>query len=375
MKLDLIQDASSLLGRKCFVQARTIVGVQIVLDQTNFLGLWRILLHQCSHTTSVILAGASCCNLHVPPASQGLTHHELIADAFPFILIVHACWVAWPGPLRRPHLTKQLFAGFVETDHRITRIIGQLVCLDDIFHAPDEVGIGMRWDTPRFDDPWLNIVFFNACRTVSVLIVSTSPKTTSSSASSCKVQWHRPWGGSLHAKCTNCCSISPLILILSGRGGWGLGLMAVSIPSVTNRLRIRSTLRRLVPKARTIWSSICSNPWDVSANNSIRAWVSLRAAALPTETNFSNAFRSSAVKVTRYFSMAGFLSLGRSAWQRPHETESHLTRQSKIDAALPRSTYKEATMKVGIFHYLSTAYSIDPAILAKRAEELGFDSF
>jgi probable F420-dependent oxidoreductase len=31
-------------------------------------------------------------------------------------------------------------------------------------------------------------------------------------------------------------------------------------------------------------------------------------------------------------------------------------------------------MNVGIFHYLSTAYSIDPAILAKRAEELGFDS-
>jgi probable F420-dependent oxidoreductase len=31
-------------------------------------------------------------------------------------------------------------------------------------------------------------------------------------------------------------------------------------------------------------------------------------------------------------------------------------------------------MKVGIFHYLSTAYSIDPAVLAKRAEELGFDS-
>jgi probable F420-dependent oxidoreductase len=31
-------------------------------------------------------------------------------------------------------------------------------------------------------------------------------------------------------------------------------------------------------------------------------------------------------------------------------------------------------MKVGIFHYLSTAYSADPALLAKRAEELGFDS-
>src|SRR3989442_11835968 len=43
-------------------------------------------------------------------------------------------------------------------------------------------------------------------------------------------------------------------------------------------------------------------------------------------------------------------------------------------AGLPRCACKEATMKVGIFHYLSTAYSIDPAVLAKRAEELGFDS-
>jgi len=31
-------------------------------------------------------------------------------------------------------------------------------------------------------------------------------------------------------------------------------------------------------------------------------------------------------------------------------------------------------MRVGLFHYLSTAYSIDPAVLAQRAEALGFDS-
>src|SRR5215468_6319564 len=43
-------------------------------------------------------------------------------------------------------------------------------------------------------------------------------------------------------------------------------------------------------------------------------------------------------------------------------------------SGIARGTDKEATMKVGIFHYLSTAYSIDPAVLAKRAEELGFDS-
>ena len=334
MKLDLVQDASSLLGRKGVLQARAIVGVQRVLDQTNFLRLWIIVFHQCSHTPGVILAGAPRRDMHEPPASQGLTHHNLMAHAFPFIFVVHPSWLAWPRPLGWPHLTTQLCAGFIETDHGITRVIGQLLGLNDIFHAPDEVGISMGRDTPCFNDPRANVIFFHACRPVSMLIVSTSPRTTSASASSCKVQWHRPWGGSLHAKRTKGCSISPLILIWSGRGGWGWGLRAVSIPSVTNRLRIRSTLRRLVPKARTIWSSLYANAWDVSASKSIRAWVSLRAAALPTETSFAKAFCSSAVKVTRYFSIAGFLSLGRSALLRPHETESRITRQSKIDTAL-----------------------------------------
>src|SRR5215813_5407817 len=43
-------------------------------------------------------------------------------------------------------------------------------------------------------------------------------------------------------------------------------------------------------------------------------------------------------------------------------------------AGLSRWACKEATMKVGLVHYLSTAYAIGPAVLAKRAEELGFDS-
>jgi hypothetical protein len=64
----------------------------------------------------------------------------------------------------------------------------------------------------------------------------------------------------------------------------------------------------------------------------------LRAAALPTETNFSSACRSSGVKVTRYFSMAGFLSLGQSALRQPYGTESCITRQSKIETALGTRT-------------------------------------
>ena len=54
MKRDLIQEASSLLGRKCFVQARAIVCVQIVRDQTNFLRLWINLFAQFIRVCIVI---------------------------------------------------------------------------------------------------------------------------------------------------------------------------------------------------------------------------------------------------------------------------------------------------------------------------------
>jgi hypothetical protein len=37
-------------------------------------------------------------------------------------------------------------------------------------------------------------------------------------------------------------------------------------------------------------------------------------------------------------------------------------------AGLSKYACKEATMKVGLFHYLSTAYALDPAVLAKRAD-------
>src|SRR5207237_6414776 len=149
--------------------------------------------------------------------------------------------------LRRSHFPEQLFAGFVETAHGIRRVVGQKVRLDHVFHPPDIVGIDLGRDAPSFNDPGLNVVFFNACRTVSVLTALTKPSTTSSSASSCKVQRQRPWGGSLHASWTNFCSRSPLILIWSGRGGWALRSMAAWRLCVTRWWRTRATVRRLVP--------------------------------------------------------------------------------------------------------------------------------
>src|SRR5262249_13462699 len=126
--------------------------------------------------------------------------HKLMAHAFAFIFIVPPGGPAWRGPLRGPYLPKPLLTGFVKTDDRIPRIIGQLIHLKHIFHPPNKLSIGLGREAPRPYNPRANVIFFNACRTVSVLSEATKPKTTSSSANNCKVQWSRPSGGSLHAK-------------------------------------------------------------------------------------------------------------------------------------------------------------------------------
>ena len=147
--------------------------------------------------------------------------------------------------LWRPHLTKQLLARLVEAHHRILRVVGQLVDGDHVLHEPHVFGVGQGWDAPGLDDPGPNGVFFNACRTVWGLTVAIRPRATNSSASRHSVQRQRPCGGSLQATRINSCSTSPLIFTLSGRGGWGRGLTAASIPWVTKCWRTRLMVGRL----------------------------------------------------------------------------------------------------------------------------------
>src|SRR5262249_15041154 len=151
---------------------------------------------------------------------QRFTQQQLVAHPLALILVVLSGRLARLRAFGRPDLAEQLPAGLVEADHREGRVVRQRVGLDHVFHAPDELGVGLGRHAPGFDDPGLDVVFFSAWRTVSVETEASRPKATSSSASSCKVQWFHPWGGSLQASCTNRCSTSPLILTLSGRAGW-----------------------------------------------------------------------------------------------------------------------------------------------------------
>src|SRR5262245_40311273 len=321
MPLDLVENPPRSLRGEGLVQAGPVVRVQVVLNQSDLLDLGVMHLDQLAQALGIVAPRASRAHPDVSPAPQRLAHHQLVADPLALVLVVLLGQTARPGRQRLADLAEQLLAGLVEAHHRVGRVVRQHVGLDHIFHPPDVLGVGLGRYTPGVDDPGLDIVVLRAWRSVSVLMASTSPRTTISSASSCKVQRQRPWGGSPQASCTNFCSVSPLILILSGRGGWGLGLRACWRPWVTRRLRTRPMVHRPTPKAATIWSSERSPPGVVSANNKMRAWVSLRATALPTETRCSNSARSWGVKETRYFSMAALRYSGRMSWPIPQVTD------------------------------------------------------
>src|SRR5947209_9905174 len=267
-------------------------------------------LHQLADTLGVVTPGPPCRDLDVTPAPQRLTHHELVANALALVLVVHPGLPAPFGLPWRLHLTEELLAGLVEADQRVPPVVRQEVRLEHVFHSPAVLPVGVVRHTPGLREPRVDVVFFRAWRTVSVLTDWTEPSATSSSASSCKDQWQRPSGGSLHASRTSCCSTSPLILILSGRGGWGLWSRAARKPWVTKRWRTRARVREPTPKAVMRSSSVRGVPGDVSASSRMRAWVSFRAAAFPVDTSRSKPIRSSAVSVTRYLSIAKLRELG-----------------------------------------------------------------
>src|SRR5215468_2921305 len=334
MQFDLIQEPTCLFRRERLVEARAVMGVQVVLNQADSLGLGVINVHQLPDAFGIVPPSTVFRHLNMTPPPQRFAQHQLVADTFPLILIIDPGRLTPARPLCWSHFAEQLLARFIEAHHGIARIVRQPIGLQHILHAPDELGIRLGGDTPGLDDPGLDVIFFSACHTVTVLMVSTKPKTTSSSASSCKVQWQRPRGGSLQASPSNLCSTLPLILTLSGRGGCGRWARTASRPSVTKRCRRRSMVRGLVPKAETISASAYASPHHSSAKSKMRAWVSFRAAALPMETNRSNSSRSSTVRATRYLSIAELLSLRHSLLPKPQETTFRVTRQSKINGTL-----------------------------------------
>src|SRR5439155_789216 len=138
-------------------------------------------------------------------------------------------------------------------------------------------GIGLHHTPARF----AIVVFLSVRRTVWYEIASTISSSTSLSAKSRKVQCACPSGGSPQASATRWASCSPSSLRRYVRRG-ARRLRAASRPSSTNWRRTRATVGWLTSSASAMASSVQPGPTGrLSAFSKMRAWVSLRAGAVP----------------------------------------------------------------------------------------------
>src|SRR5439155_21462428 len=128
-------------------------------------------------------------------------------------------------------------------------------------HLADEGGVLLGRDAPHRLPPRLQVAFFNARRTVSCAMLSTTSNSTSRSASSRNVQRAYPAGGCEQASAVNRACCSPSSVGVTGGVSRGLRSRSDSGPASTAWRRHDSRLRVLQPYAAATNSSVQPGPW------------------------------------------------------------------------------------------------------------------
>jgi len=253
MEAEPVHDTVSLLFAKYLNQDHVTMGVEIVQDDIDALGLRVQDIDQIAHCMSEIEFLAVPGDQHSPSAALGLNENKEISRALTLVLIVFLPAVAWLARDWLASVVQQLVAGFIETNLRSSWVVWLAVQRQNLLHALDEQG---RYcgDAPALDQPGLELVFLSVRRTFSQLMESTMPSATSLSVSSSIVHLERPSGGSLQARATRYASCSSLRV--GSLAGWGLPFRANSSPSSQKRTRVRRTDSSPVYKTSAISLSV-----------------------------------------------------------------------------------------------------------------------
>jgi hypothetical protein len=114
MKLNLVRDSTRLFRREYFIEACSIVDVQVVLHQPNLLDPRVKLVYAVADAVDIVSPDPSLGHHDRVPAWGGFAHHELAADSFPLVLVVNMYGRERTGQVRWSHLAEQLFACFVQ---------------------------------------------------------------------------------------------------------------------------------------------------------------------------------------------------------------------------------------------------------------------
>ena len=90
VELDAAEQASRLGCRECGVEGGGGMGRQVVEDDPDTLGLWKVEIDEFAHGDGEVVGGAALGNLDVAPGAMGVESDEEIGGAVAAILIVEA---------------------------------------------------------------------------------------------------------------------------------------------------------------------------------------------------------------------------------------------------------------------------------------------
>src|SRR5262249_34256578 len=244
------------------------------------------------------------------PPEQVLDQQKCVLLPTPPVLVLVTGGLAGSAGDWLADLLDQLLRHLVDAHQGPPWGVRAVVQFEQVFHPGDKLAALSRRDAPPLLQPRLERVFLSTRRTVSRDTDSTTFSSTSWSASNCKVQVARSWGGAEQARAIRRASAAPSSTGVRLGRSWGLWARADSSPDSTNRWRTRSTVRCPHPRASAIRASSQAGPPQAwSALRSMRARVRVRADRLPEEGRPLRRPRSSPDRVTRYFfcGMAGLL--------------------------------------------------------------------
>src|SRR6185295_17146548 len=236
------------------------MGTEIILDQNDLAGLWKMPVRQVPEDRGVIGGGAAIGDVDMPPALKRREQHEEIGGAVALIFVIDARRLTAFHRHGRSCFSDQLFRGLVQTDQWLVWIARPRIDRQNVFHRRHERRVGRRWNDPLFSQVRFENVFFSVRPIVLSLARLTMPSSTTFSSRRRRDHFACPAGGLEQARVISRASFSPSKI----RGTEGrsrcLRWSTASKPSSTNRCRVLWTVVRLVSKAATIRSSPQPSP-------------------------------------------------------------------------------------------------------------------
>src|SRR5690606_2579179 len=158
MKLQFAQDAAGFSGREGSIQGSRGVGIEIVHDDPDFLGVREMYIYQVAHTGGKVGFSALVGDFGMSPACQWLKHHKQVAGAVALVFIVVTRYLTGLSRGGRTSIFVQNAGALVKTDDRLPPLVRFSIQFQHIFHPPDELRTHRR-DAPLLFLPRLKFVF------------------------------------------------------------------------------------------------------------------------------------------------------------------------------------------------------------------------